>query len=300
MRSRSAVLLALVALAACASPTAPPPRAPSHPRGAAATPVAHVAVVVMENREYGQVIGSSNAPYVNRLANRYALATRFYGASHPSLPNYLALVGGSTFGISSDCTSCHVSGKNLVDQLQTAGISWRAYMEGMPSPCYKGSFHGRYAKKHDPFMYFDDVRNVGARCANVVPYRRLASDISGGTLPQFVWVTPDLCHDGHDCSTLTADHWLHGHLPPLLTALGKNGLLFLVWDEGATDAGCCTLAHGGHIASVVAGGRAQRGVRSKTAFDSYSILRTIEDLWGLAALRRAGCSCTKSMTALVR
>ena len=172
--------------------------------------------------------------------------------------------------------------------------------QAMPSACYKGAFSGRYAKKHDPFMYFDRVRNNAARCSNVVPYSRLASDISKGALPSFVWITPDECHDGHDCSTRTADRFLHQQLPPLLTALGKNGLLFLTWDEGTSSMGCCRLAHGGHVATVLAGVAAKRSVRSKTAFDSYSILRTIEDLWGLPAMRHAGCACTRSMTGLVR
>ena len=237
---------------------------------------------------------------MNRLANRYVLATRFFAVSHPSLPNYLALIGGSTFGISSDCTTCGVAGRSLVDQLEAHGISWRAYMQAMPSACYKGPYDGRYAKKHDPFMYFDLIRNNAARCSHVVPYSRLASDISKGALPSFVWITPDLCHDGHDCSTRTADRFLHTQLPPLLTALGKNGLLFLTWDEGATSAGCCQLARGGHVVTVLAGAGAKRGGRSGTLFDSYSILRTIEDLWSLPALRHAGCACTRTMTRLVR
>jgi phosphatidylinositol-3-phosphatase len=310
MRSRLLILPLLVALAACAapSPASRPPRElppgrpqPAHPASPAILPtVDRIAVVVMENREYGQVIGNASAPYTNRLANRFTLATHFFAVSHPSLPNYLALIGGSTFGISSDCTTCHVSGWSLVDQLEAHGISWRAYMQGMPSPCYKGAFSGRYAKKHDPFMYFDRIRTKASRCSNVVPYTRLASDISKGKLPSFVWITPDECHDGHDCSTRTADRFLHQQLPPLLMALGKNGLLFLTWDEGATSAGCCTIAHGGHVVTILAGPKAKLGVRSKTAFDFYSILRTIEDLWSLPHMRHAGCACTRSMTGLVR
>jgi phosphatidylinositol-3-phosphatase len=305
MRSRRWIIPVLVVLAACAAPAGSPSRPAAQPAAGPASTSAlpqvdRIAVVVMENREYGQVIGGGSAPYVNRLANRYALATRFFAVTHPSLPNYLALVGGSTFGITSDCTSCSVPGRSLVDQFERHAISWRAYIQAMPSACYTGGYSGRYAKKHNPFMYFDRIRDDPARCSHVVPFARLASDISHDTLPSFVWITPDLCHDGHDCTTRTADQFLHRQIPPLLTALGKNGLLFLTWDEGTTGAGCCRLAHGGHIVTVLAGGRAKPGVRSKTGFDSYSILRTIEDLWRLQAMRHAGCACTRSMTGLLR
>jgi phosphatidylinositol-3-phosphatase len=305
MRSRRWIIPVFVVLAACAAPESSPSRPGAQPAAGPASTSAlpqvdRIAVVVMENREFGQVIGNTDAPYVNRLAKRYALATRFFAVSHPSLPDYLALIGGSTFGITSDCTSCSVPGRSLIDQLERHAISWRAYMQAMPSACYKGAYSGLYAKKHNPFMYFDRISDNPARCSNVVRFGRLGTDISNGTLPSFVWVTPDLCRDGHDCTTRTADRFLHQQLPPLLTALGKNGLLFLTWDEGSTGAGCCRLAHGGHIVAVLAGARAKRGVRSKTGFDSYSLLRTIEDLWGLQAMRHAGCACSRSMTGLLR
>jgi hypothetical protein len=204
MRSRRWIISVFVVLAACAapagSPSRPGPQPVAGPASTSALPqVDRIAVVVMENREYGQVIGGASAPYVNRLANRYALATRFFAVTHPSLPNYLALVGGSTFGITSDCTSCSVPGRSLVDQFERHAISWRAYIQAMPSACYTGGYSGRYAKKHNPFMYFDRIRDDPARCSHVVPFARLASDISHDTLPSFVWITPDLCHDGHDC-----------------------------------------------------------------------------------------------------
>ena len=103
----------------------------------------HIAVVVMENHEYGDIIGSRAAPFINSLARRYALATQMYGITHPSLPNYLALTGGSTFGISSDCTDCNVGAASIVDQLQSRHLTWRAYLEGLPRPCFQGADAGR-------------------------------------------------------------------------------------------------------------------------------------------------------------
>jgi hypothetical protein len=263
-------------------------------------PFDRVIVLVMENREYSEVIGSSHAPYVNGLATRFTLATQYYAASHPSVPNYLALIGGSTFGISSDCTSCSVAGRNLVDQLQAHGISWKAYMQGMPSACYQGAFSGRYAKKHDPFLYFDDVRQNSARCHLVVPFSQLGQDIASGGLPRFVWITPDLCNDGHDCSTATADAFLKHQVPALLQQLGSNGVLFLTWDEGASDRGCCRYAGGGHVVTIVAGPGARLHARSGVSLDHYSLLRAIEDGWGLPRLGHAACVCTHSLALLRR
>ena len=248
----------------------------------------------MENKESGEVLGSRSAPYLNGLAHRYATATAFYGIRHPSLPNYLALTGGSTFGIKSDCTSCHAAGTNLVDQLEAAGVPWRAYMEGMPRACFNGGSSGDYAKKHDPFMYYDDVRTRPARCANVVPGSQLPADLASG-LPSFVWITPNLCHDMHDCSVRTGDRYLAGLVPKLLPQLGPRGALMVLWDEGSSDRGCCRLAHGGRIPAVFAGPAVRRGVTVRAPLDHYSALRAIEDAFGAPHLGGAACSCTPSM-----
>jgi hypothetical protein len=253
----------------------------------------HIAVIVMENTEYGDLIGNRSAPYINRLARHYALATGMYAVSHPSLPNYLALTGGSTFGISSDCTDCAVSGPSIASQVKARGLGWKAYMEDLPRPCFSGSGAGGYAKKHDPFVYYR-----GGPC-NVVPLTELTNDERAGRLPRFVWVSPNLCHDMHDCDTATGDRFLSQLIPPLLKALGPRGLLFLTWDEGSSDNGCCRLAAGGHIATIVAGGLARRGARLSTPADHYSTLRTIEDLLGLPRLRNAACACTPSLRGLL-
>lgn len=250
----------------------------------------------MENKEYGQVIGSPEAPYINALAARYGLATAFYGTSHPSLPNYLALTGGSTFGISSDCTTCSVDATNLVDQLAGHGISWKAYMQGMPHACYPGATYGEYAKRHDPFMYFDDVRTDPSRCGRIVPFTQLGKDIAAGALPRFVWITPDVCQDMHDCPVATGDAFLKTLVPRLLPTLGTNGVLFLTWDEGTSDLGCCGgLARGGHIATIVAGPTVRPVSRLAGPFDHYSILKTIEQSWGLPLLRGAADPATRSL-----
>jgi hypothetical protein len=252
----------------------------------------------MENHEYGDIVGSRDAPFVNRLATRGALATHSYAVTHPSLPNYLALTGGATFGIADDCTDCHVAQRNIIDQLEARGLSWRAYMEGMPSPCFRGAGSGGYAKKHDPFAYYDDIAGAAGRCAEIVPADRLSDDLRSGRLPAFVWLTPDLCHDMHDCSVRTGDRYLARVVPSLERALGPHGFLALVWDEGTSDAGCCRLARGGRVPLILVGPDVKRGLRAAAPYDHYSLLRTIDDAIGAAPLGAAGCGCTTPLDAL--
>ena len=260
---------------------------------------AHVAIVVMENEEYGEIIGSRSTPYLNALARRSALASSMFSVTHPSLPNYLALTGGATFGIGSDCTGCSVGATSIVDQLERADISWKAYMEDLPRPCFTGAGADEYAKKHDPFAYYTRITRDPGRCARIVALTQLTTDERAHTLPRFIWISPNLCHDMHDCDPATGDRFLVKLLPPLLGSLGPRGLLFLTWDEGTSDDGCCRLASGGHIATIVAGPGARSGARLPSPADHYSVLQTIEDLFGLPRLRGAACACTPSLAPLL-
>lgn len=298
-RSQIALIAAMIALTACGSSLALPVQHHPSPVARAAGPPAHIAVVLMENEEYGGIIGSPSAPYINGLARRYALATGMYAISHPSLPNYLALTGGSTFGINSDCTDCTIGATSIVDQLQRAHLSWRAYMEDFPAACFTGASAGDYAKKHDPFAYYTRITANPGRCANIVPLTRLYADERNRTLPKFIWITPNLCHDMHDCSVSTGDRFLSTMVPALLRSLGPGGLLFLTWDEGSSDSGCCRLASGGHIVTIVAGSGARAGARLAKPTDHYSVLQTIEDVLGLGRLRGAACACTPSLAPLL-
>jgi hypothetical protein len=258
---------------------------------------AHVAVIVMENEEYSDIIGARSTPFINGLARRYALAKAMFAISHPSLPNYLALTGGATFGVSSDCTDCLLHASGLGAQLTQARLSWRAYMEDLPHPCFTGAGHGGYAQKHNPFAYY---RERGSTCSHVVPLSELAGAERTRRLARFIWITPNLCHDMHDCSPATGDRFLASLVPPLLSALGSRGLLFLTWDEGSSDQGCCRLASGGHVVTIVAGPGARPGASLSTPADHYSTLQTIEDLLGLRRLRGAACACTPSLAPLLR
>lgn len=262
--SRGARSFSITASTAGPARTAPAGRSVADPRHARSRAVtgtrapSRVAVIVMENTEYGDVIGSPAAPFLNALASRYASVRNMFAVTHPSLPNYLALTGGSTFGISSDCTACNVGATSIVDQLEQTRISWRAYMEDLPYPCFTGAGAGEYAKKHDPFVYYTRVADNRSWCRRVVPLTTLSADERARTLPRFIWISPNLCHDMHDCPIATGDRFLSSLVPPLLRSLGPHGVLFITWDEGASNAGCCRLASGGHIATIAAGPEAKR------------------------------------------
>jgi acid phosphatase len=158
-------------------------------------------------------------------------------------------------------------------------------MQDLPGPCFTGANAGQYAKKHDPFAYYTRITSNPGRCANIVPFNRLNPDERARTLPRFIWITPNLCNDMHDCPVSTGDRFLASLVPPLLPSLGPGGLLFLTWDEGSSDSGCCKLASGGHVVTIVAGPGARAGAHMAVPTDHYSVLQTIEDLFGLPRLR---------------
>ena len=256
------------------------------PAGAArpAVPrVDRVVVVVFENKELPEVIGSGEAPTFDLLAKRYALLTDYRGVAHPSLPNYLALVSGSTQGETSDCTSCGVKARNLADLLEESGRTWKTYAEGLPAPGFTGSSAGRYAKKHDPLVYFDDVAARPTRLRRIVPLSAFARDLRTHALPDFSLVVPDLCHDMHDCPVATGDAWLHAFLPRLLRSSElARGVVYVVFDEGTGGAG-----GGGRVPALVLGPLVRPGARARLPLDHYSLLRTVEDGWGLPRLGRS-------------
>jgi len=245
-------------------------------------PASRVVLIVLENHEYGEVAGNPEAPYLNRLARRETLVTRYRALAHPSLPNYLALLGGSTFGISDDCTECSARGSNLALQLSRAGISWRAYMEGMPRPCFDGAQAGGYVKRHDPFMYFPSIAADPRRCANVVPTRRLRADLKRRSLPAFAWIGPDLCYSAHNCNIATADRHLSMLVPRIMRELGPDGTLIVTFDEGHSNAG-----GGGHVFTVIAHPGHQPHQSLTATYSHYSLLAAIEHHFGLPLLRAA-------------
>lgn len=253
----------------------------------------HIVIIVFENKEFGTVIGNSEMPIFNKLANDYSLLTQFYAVTHPSLPDYLAMIGGDTFGITTDCNTCFVSAPSLPDLIEASGRTWKAYQEDMPEPCFLGDT-ANYAQKHDPFVYFDAIRLNSPRCnQSVVPLTSLQTDMDAGTLPNFIFITPNECNDAHSCLLNIADQWLGNTLMQLVPALDKQGpnyLIVLTWDEGQGNHSCCGLPPraGGRIAVVFMSPLVRKNFQDATPYTHYSLLKTISSAWGLPYLRHAG------------
>ena len=230
-------------------------------------PARHVFVIVLENTSYQLAL---RQPYIASLSRQYALATNYSAVALPSLPNYLAITSGSTWGIRDDEFHQLPAG-GLGTQLTDAGISWKAYMEGFNGDCFDSPYP--YALKHNPFAYYG-----GACPSNVVPMTDLAADLKAGT-PQLSWITPGLCNDGHDCGIRAADRWLSQVVPQITSSAAwrKDGVLFITWDESS--------AGDSRVALLVVA-RSLRG-QITTPLDHYSLSATISEQLGVARLGRA-------------
>jgi hypothetical protein len=270
----------------------------------------YIIVIFFENHELDSVIGNPAMPNFNLYANQNTLLTQYYAITHPSLPNYLAVFGGETFGITSDCSKCYVSAPNLADQIEASGRTWKAYFQDMPSPCYIGDT-ATYVQKHNPFMYFDDIRLDTARCdRSIVPFPQLDWDLADGTLPDFSYIMPNSCVSTDDdisnpaCNLPLADDWLGGVLGALLPYLNKNAatepyLIVLTWDEGQGNHSCCGLPAqaGGRVATVLISPLAKSGFQDATPYTHYSLLKTIESAWSLPYLGHAADADNALITA---
>ncbi len=255
----------------------------------------HIAVIVLENREFDLIVGNTNMPNFNGWAKQYTLLTQYYAIRHPSLPNYIAMIGGDTFGIKSDCTQCYINAVSLPDLIEASGRTWKAYQEDMPQPCYLTDT-SLYFPKHDPFIYFDPIRTNTERCqTHVVPLTELESDLSSGNLPNFLFITPNICNDAHDCSVKTADAWLGKYVDWLMgnAEMAKDGLIVLTWDEGQGDHTCCGLTiGGGRVATILISPFAKKGFQDATPYTHYSLLKTISNAWDLEYLMHAADEST--------
>lgn len=181
----------------------PPKKAKPVSAQTIAPAVKHIFVIMLENHSQSSVIGDVNAPYITNLAHTTAMATNYFGVTHPSMPNYVAAISGSNWFVNDDNPANRFDHTNLVDQLEANRLTWGAYMESMPSAGYLNDFwpsssQQLYASKHNPFVLFNDIRSNPARLAHDKPYTALAGDLAKEqTTPNFVWITPNQCHDMH-------------------------------------------------------------------------------------------------------
>jgi hypothetical protein len=249
----------------------PQPPAPAGPCGRTSAPPTwqHIVWIVMENHSYSQVIGSSSAPYENALAGQCGLATNYYGITHPSLPNYIAMTSGDTQGVTDDSgpSSHPLNVPSIFSQLGSGG--WRSLQESMPSNCLL-SGSGQYAVKHNPAAYYTNIRTD---CQSYDVTLGPAPDISA----RYTFVTPNLCSDTHDCPVATGDSWLQTFIPKLTSTpeyqVGSTAI-FVTWDED-------DFTNVNKVATIVIAPSTRPGTQSATRFDHYSLLRTTEEMLGL-------------------
>jgi phosphatidylinositol-3-phosphatase len=270
------------------APTPKPTPKPTAESSGAWPAIGHIYEIVLENKEAGSIIGNSAAPYINSLAKQYGLATNYTAVSHPSLPNYLALWSGSTQGVHDDDVHNFSSGPTLADQIAASGRSWHVAAENVPLGCFTGGSasggedgSGDYARKHEPAISWTSVSSSPSRCNNITDFTHFGAGVGN-----FWFIAPNLCHDMHDCSVAVGDQWLKGFLPSILgsAAYQSNGLILLTFDEGSSDIG-----GGGKVATIVISPKAKAAFTSAHSHTHYSLVRTIEALWGMPCMANS-CS----------
>ena len=276
-----------VASATVGLPSASTSASPSDPSSPspAAPPFSKIWIIVLENTDYDRVVKGTDVPYLRGLIDRYGLAESYFGVARPSQPNYFALFSGSTHGVSDNETH-DIDAPTVADQIEASGRTWREYAENVPPGCFTGSSSrggrdgpGEYRRKHAPAISFASIRTNPARCAFIQDF----SAFEPGAV-DYALIIPNQCNAAHDCAIHRADGWLASFVPKILesVAFGAGGALVITFDEDAGDD-----PSGGHVATIVATPTMAAGTRSAVSYDHYSLLRTVQDAWGLDCLARS-------------
>jgi hypothetical protein len=251
-------------------------------------PVQNIFVIVMENFNWAQIHGNAGAPYINSLLTIGAHAEQYYTPPglHPSLPDYIWMEAGNNFGINTDDTPAVLhqsSTAHLTTLLNSAGISWKVYAEGiLGTDCPLTDEGTSYTTHHNPFVYFDDITNnlsaTSAVCiAHNRPYSELATDLTNNAVARYNFIVPNLIHDMHDSDIPTGDAWLSTEVPRILNsqAYQSNGVLFIAWDEGFNDSD-------GPIGLIALSPFAKPGYSNAIHYTHSSLLRTLQEFFGVS------------------
>jgi phosphatidylinositol-3-phosphatase len=252
----------------------------------------HVYVLVMENKEFGEIVGSTDAPYINSLVSRYGLATNYFAARHPSQPNYIALTSGGLQGTDSN-NNYDLDVPTVFDQVEAAGRTWHMYAQSYPGDCFTGASAapvadgpgaaGDYARKHNPAISYVSISGDPARCAGITGlagFDPAAFD--------FEMIIPNQINDMHSSSVKAGDDFLAAFLPSILESSAfANSVLFLTWEEGTTN-----VEVGGRVATIVMTPGMSPGWRDEGHRTHYSMVRTIELAWGMPLLGEASTATT--------
>ncbi len=254
----------------------------------------HVYVIVLENHSLNDTVGNPDMPAINALARTYGYAANYTGVAHPSLPNYVALIAGDTMGFTSDNPDQRFTGDNLASQLTRAGLGWRGYMQALPQAGSAVPYAGTYGKKHNPFMLSSEVLADPAQVANVRTLADLGPDLDAGHSPALSFIVPDVCHDMHGAPECRDRHQLDRTGDAFVAAWTKRLLASPDWKAGSAlvvtfdeGEGGDVRGGGGRIATIVVTPDGPRGRVSAAPYNHYSLLRTLEDGFGLPALRKA-------------
>jgi hypothetical protein len=252
-------------------------------------PFKKVLVIVLENTDYQVAL---KQPFLARLIQQGAVFKNFSSETHPSLPNYIAMISGDTMGIRDD-DDYVLKVDHLGNLLEKKGLTWKNYAEDYPGNCFQGSTHALFARKHVPFLSFQNVLNNPQECANVVNSSQFQKDVDAATLPTFSMYVPNLNNDGHDTDTAFADRWLKKEFGEKLTDPGflKNLLVVITFDESLDYRGP------NQILTIFLGSGVQPGSVVTSPTNHYDVLRTIEDNFGLGNLGR-GDAKAKSITGI--
>lgn len=235
--------------------------------------------VVFENANAGTVL--QQGPFERYLIARYGYASSYYSVCHPSAPNYLALTSGSSLQCGSDGYSVY-SKTNIADQVSKGGLTWAAYMESMPSPCYTGNTHF-YAVRHDPFVYYQDIVDNSSRCSShVLNFTSWNDAVNSSSIPNYVFISPNVLNDGHNTNVSYADSWLKGWLSPLLNdSWAQSTAFFIVYDESSGSSSGYDGLNGGRVYFTAVGPDVRMNSTIATNTSHYNLLTTTEWLLGL-------------------
>jgi acid phosphatase len=236
----------------------------------------------MENTNYDAIVGSPEAPYLNELIAQGGLAEAYSGVARPSQPNYLAMFSGSTHGVT-DNRPHDIDAPTLADQLEAVDRTWGQYAENVPPDCFTGATAsdgrdgpGDYARKHAPAISFTSISSDPARCANI---QDLTAFEPGAV--DYALIVPNLCHDMHDCSVAEGDAWLADFVPRITGSdiFSPDGLLVVTFDENDPDA-----VGQNQVVTILVSQFVRAGTRSQVTHDHYSLLRTVQESWGMDCL----------------
>lgn len=311
-RTITLAVACLIAASLTAGYTATGAAPASHARKVAGplTPIHTVFIILMENHNSTDIIGSASAPYINNtLLPEASYTTQYYNppSNHPSLPNYLWLEAGTNFGILNDnepSVNHQSSTLHLVTLLNNAGITWKAYEEDITGTTCPLTTSGNYAARHDPFVYFDDVTNnqdpSSPYCiAHIRPYTELANDLTNSTVARYNFITPNICDDMHTAcpggsdQVKQGDDWLSNNIPAILQsqAYKNDGALFITWDEGEGGDGPIPMI----VLSPCAKGS---GYSNAIHYTHSSTLKTMEEIFGVTPLLGDAANPTNDLSDL--